>query len=239
VIDPVVVRVRPPYVPRRGHRANTHPTRQESPVAEVKLAVTARTEFGKGAARRTRRAGLIPAVIYGHGAAPVHVSLPTHETFMALKHANALFSLELEGQTVLAIAKDVQRDSMRGDVEHVDLLIVRSGEKVNVEVSIQVVGETFPGTIHMLELQNLHLEVEATHIPGSIELDVSGLEAGTQVRAGELALPEGATLLGDADVVVLAVSIPQAAEEEEPEEAEAEVAADAAAAAPAGSAVDD
>ena len=208
-------------------------------MAEVKLAVTARTEFGKGAARRTRRAGLIPAVIYGHGTAPVHVSLPTHETFMALKHANALFSLDVDGATLLAIAKDVQRDPMRGDVEHVDLLIVKSGEKVNVEVSIQVVGESFPGTIHMLELQNLHLEAEATHIPGSIELDVTGLEAGTQVRAGELVLPEGSTLLGDADIVVLVVSIPQAEEEEEPTEVAAEGTVDAAEAAPAGTAAED
>lgn len=183
-------------------------------MAEVKLAVTARTEFGKGAARRTRRAGLIPAVLYGHGTAPVHVALPTHETFMALKHANALFSLEVDGATVLAIAKDVQRDPIRGDVEHVDLLIVKSGEKVNVEVSIQVIGESFPGTIHMLEIQNLHLEAEATHLPSMVELDVTGLEAGTQVHARDIQLPAGASLLTDPDAIVLAVSLPQAGEEE-------------------------
>ena len=208
-------------------------------MSEVKLVVTARTEFGKGAARRTRRAGLIPAVLYGHGTDPVHVALPTHETFMALKHANALFSLDLDGQTVLAIAKDVQRDPMRGDVEHLDLLIVKSGEKVAVEVTIHVVGEAFPGTIHMLEVQSLHLEVEATHIPGSIELDVSGLEAGTQVRAGELTLPQGSTLLGDADAVVLVVSIPQEEEEEEPEEDVTEGVADATTAVPTGTVAED
>jgi large subunit ribosomal protein L25 len=202
-------------------------------VSEVKLVVTARTEFGKGAARRTRRAGLIPAVLYGHGTAPLHVALPTHETFMALKHAaNALFSLQVDGATVLAIAKDVQRDPIRGDVEHVDLLIVKSGEKVNVEVSIQVIGESFPGTIHMLEIQNLHLEAEATHLPSMIELDVTGLEAGTQVHARDIPLPAGSSLLTDPDSIVLAVSIPQEVEEEEPAEDAVVVEELAAAAAP-------
>ena len=195
-------------------------------MSEVKLAVTARTEFGKGAARRSRRAGLIPAVLYGHGTAPVHLALPTHETFMALKQANALFSLEVDGEILLAIAKDVQRDPMRGDVEHVDLLIVKRGEKVNVEVSIHVVGESFPGTIHMLETQNLLLEAEATHLPSTIELDVTGLEAGTQVHAGQIPLPAGAILLTEPEATVLTVSVPQAEEEEEEEPTEGELAAD-------------
>lgn len=196
-------------------------------MSEIKLAATARTEFGKGAARRVRRAHQIPAVLYGHGADPIHVTLPGHETMLALKHANALFSIELEGAAHMAIVKDVQRDPVKNVIEHVDLLVVRKGEKVSVDVNVHVVGETAPGTLPMVELQQLSLEAEATHLPEAVEVSVEGLEAGSQVRAGEIALPAGATLLTDAETVVVAVTgqqVDEAVEAAEDEAAAAEAA---------------
>ena len=134
-------------------------------MSETKLVAIARTDFGKGAARRTRRAGLIPAVLYGHGTQPVHVSLPGHETYLALKHSNALFEIELNGTRQLALAKDVQRDPMRDEgIEHLDLLVVNRGEKVTVDVPVHVTGESAPGTIHVVETQAVTLEADATHI---------------------------------------------------------------------------
>jgi|SRR5690554_940510 large subunit ribosomal protein L25 len=177
-----------------------------------KLVATARSEFGKGAARRTRRAGLVPAVLYGHGTEPVHVALPGHDTFMALKQANALLEIELDGKVELALAKDVQRDPIRDTVEHVDLLLVRKGEKVTVEVAIHVVGESAPGTIHLSDLTSLTLEAEATNIPESVEVSVEGLEAGSTIHAGEVALPEGASLVTDPEALVVSVTQPQVAE---------------------------
>jgi large subunit ribosomal protein L25 len=178
-------------------------------VSEIKLAAEARTEFGKGAARRIRRADKIPAVLYGHGSAPVHVTLPGHQTMLALKHSNALFSIELEGKGQLAIAKDVQRDPVRNVIEHVDLLIVKKGEKVAVEVPVAVTGESAPGTIHLVDLQTLAIEAEATHLPESVEVSIEGLEAGTTVTAGEVKLPSGATLTTDPELVVVTISVPQ------------------------------
>ena len=184
-------------------------------MSEVKLPAVARTEFGKGAARRIRRAHQIPAVLYGHGADPVHIALPGHETMLALKHANALFSIELDGTTRLAITKDVQRDPVRNVIEHVDLLVVVSGEKVTVDVAVHVVGESAEGTIHVVETQTVTLEAEATHLPESVEVSIEGLEAGTQVRGSDLRLPEGATFTGDPDLVLVTVSLPRAEVEEE------------------------
>lgn len=198
-------------------------------MSEIKLAAEARTEFGKGAARRVRRAGKIPAVLYGHGTDPLHVTLPGHETMMALKHSNALFSIELDGKAQLAIAKDVQREPVRNVIEHVDLLIVKKGEKVEVEVPVHVVGESVPGTIHLLEQLSLVVEADATRLPDSIEVSVDGLEAGSVVYAGDVALPEGVTLVTDASADVLIVSEPkveatedEAAAEAAPAEAAAE-----------------
>jgi large subunit ribosomal protein L25 len=194
-------------------------------VSEVKLAATARTEFGKGAARRLRRAHQIPAVLYGHGTEPVHVALPGHETMLAVKQANALFEIELEGKATLAIAKDVQRDPVKNVIEHVDLLIVRRGEKVQVEVPVTVVGESAPGTIHIVETQTLTLEAEATHLPAHVEVSIEGLEAGTVLTAGELTLPQGSVLEGDAEQVVVTVTVPTvSAEDRAADEAEAEAA---------------
>lgn len=195
-------------------------------MSEVKLAATARTEFGKGAARRLRRADQIPAVLYGHGTEPVHVALPGHQTMLALKQANALFEIELDGTATLAIAKDVQRDPVKLVIEHVDLLIVRKGEKVSVEVPVTVVGESAPGTIHIVETQALALEAEATHLPEHVEVSIEGLEAGTVLTAGELTLPKGATLETDAEIIVVTVTVPTvSAEDRAADEAEAEAAA--------------
>ena len=195
-------------------------------MSEVKLVATARTEFGKGAARRLRRAGQIPAVLYGHGAEPVHVALPGHETFLAVKHANALFEIELDGKATLAIAKDVQREPVKNVIEHVDLLIVKKGEKVAVEVPVTVVGESFSGTIHVVETQSLALEAEATHLPEAVEVDIEGLQDGAIVKAGDITLPKGATLVTEADTIVLTISVPRASAEELAEDAAAEAVAD-------------
>jgi len=195
-------------------------------VSEVKLVATARTEFGKGAARRLRRAHQIPAVLYGHGTEPVHVALPGHETMLAVKQANALFEIELDGTATLALAKDVQRDPVKNVIEHVDLLIVRRGEKVSVEVPVTVVGESAAGTIHIVETQALALEAEATHLPEHVEVSIEGLESGTSLTAGELTLPQGSTLVTDAETIVVTVTVPTvSAEDRAADEAEAAEAA--------------
>ena len=195
-------------------------------MSDVKLTATARNEFGKGAARRLRRADQIPAVLYGHGSDPLHVSLPGHDTFLALKHANALFEIVLDGKTTLAIVKDVQREPVKNVIEHVDLQIVRKGEKVLVDVQVRVTGESAPGTIHVVETQALALEAEATHLPQNVEVDIAGLEAGAIVHPGALTLPKGATLATDPEAVVLTVSVPHAsADDIAADEAASELAA--------------
>ncbi|MBO3086554.1 50S ribosomal protein L25/general stress protein Ctc [Cellulomonas fengjieae] len=195
-------------------------------MSEIKLVATTRTEFGKGAARRLRRAHQVPAVLYGHGSDPLHVALPGHETMLAVKQANALFAVELDGKTTLAITKDVQRDVVKNTIEHVDLLIVTKGEKVAVDVQVHVVGESYPGTIHVFETQALSLEVEATHIPTEVQVSIEGLTGGATITAGEIPLPEGATLLSDPDLTVIAISVPHAsAEDVAADEAAADLAA--------------
>ncbi|SFY29231.1 50S ribosomal protein L25/general stress protein Ctc [Streptomyces atratus] len=182
-------------------------------MAEVKLAAQVRTEFGKGAARRTRRANLVPAVIYGHGAEPVHVTLPGHELMMALKTANVLIGLEIDGKDALVIPKAVQRNPLKGDIEHVDLLTVKRGEKVNVEIAVHVEGDLAPGGNLLEYVQNtLLVEAEATHIPESVTVSVAGLDAGASVLAKDIALPKGAMLAGDEDAIVLQVVAAQAEE---------------------------
>jgi large subunit ribosomal protein L25 len=187
-------------------------------VSEVKLTAESRTEFGKGAARRLRRAHKIPAVLYGHGAHPVHVALPGHATMLALKHSNTLLTLELGGgTTTLALPKDVQRNPVRGEIEHVDLLIVRRGETVTVDVPVHLVGEPAPGVIPNVELNALPLHVEATSIPAAVELSVEAAEAGTQYHARQISLPDGARLAGDPDALVVVFT----AAETGPEQAQA------------------
>ncbi|MBN9374851.1 MAG: 50S ribosomal protein L25/general stress protein Ctc [Cellulomonas sp.] len=186
-------------------------------MAETKLVATSRTEFGKGAARRLRRANLIPAVLYGHGTDPVHVALPGHQVMMAVKHSNALFEIEIDGTLTLALAKDVQVEPVHNVIEHLDLLIVRRGEKVTVEIPVHVVGESAPGTIHVVETQHLSLEAEATHLPDRVEVSIEGLEEGAILHAGDIALPQGSSLLTDPEHVVLTITVPRAEAETEAE----------------------
>ena len=176
-------------------------------MSESKIAAVSRTEFGKGAARRTRRAGLVPAVLYGHGTDPVHLSLPGHELLLALRVANAVLEISIDGsKTQLALAKQVQRDPIRGDIEHVDLVIVRKGEKVTVEVALVVIGSVPADRMVLMDQQTIALEVEATHIPTSVEIDVTGLEIGESVAAKDLKLPTGAVFAGDPEDLMLSVS---------------------------------
>jgi large subunit ribosomal protein L25 len=176
-------------------------------VSESKIAAVSRTEFGKGAARRTRRAGLVPAVLYGHGTDPVHLSLPGHELLLALRVANAVLEISIDGsKTQLALAKQVQRDPIRSDIEHVDLVIVRKGEKVTVEVALVVVGSVPADRMVLMDQQTIALEVEATHIPTSVEIDVTGLEIGDSIAAKDLKLPTGAVFSGDPEDLMLSVS---------------------------------
>lgn len=189
---------------------------------EVKIKAESRNEFGKGAARRIRRAGLVPAVLYGHGSAPVHITLPGHELMLALKTANALFDVDLGDRSELAIPKQVQRDPIKGFLEHVDLLIVRRGEKVVVSVPIVLVGDAAPGTMVSLEHTALSVEAEATHIPGQIEVSIADAEIGTQIHASDVTLPSGVVLQDDAEVLVVNITAPAAAEVEEEAEAAAE-----------------
>ncbi|MET7681905.1 50S ribosomal protein L25/general stress protein Ctc [Streptomyces sp. NPDC005423] len=187
-------------------------------MAEIKLAAQTRTEFGKGAARRIRRDKKVPAVVYGHGAEPAHITLPGHELQLALRTPNVLLTLDIEGKTQLAIPKAVQRDAIKGFLEHVDLLLVKSGEKVTVEVYVHTEGELAPGAF-LLEhvLSTLTVEAEATHIPESVTVSIEGLEAGASIAAKDIPLPTGTTLAIDEDAVVLQVLSAQAEEAAEGE----------------------
>lgn len=191
-------------------------------MSEIKLVAEARTQFGKGAARKIRRDHKIPAVIYGHGAAPVHITLPGHDTMMALKTANALLSIELDGTSQLALAKDVQRDPIKPVIEHVDLVVVRRGEKVTVDVQVHTEGEAAPETVVTVESQTVELSVLATNIPGHVVVPVEGLRAGTQIHASALTLPEGAELVSDPELLVVNITQQISAEALEAELAEAE-----------------
>jgi large subunit ribosomal protein L25 len=181
-------------------------------MTDNKLVAIPRTKFGKGAARSIRREGNIPAVMYGHGTEPVHISLPGHQTMMALKVANALLTIEIDGVDQLALAKDIQRDPIRPLIEHVDLVVVRMGEKVTVDVPVHVVGTAAVETVVTVENNTVELAVEATHIPEKIEVSVEGIKAGTQILASDLVLPEGAELVTDAEMLI--VNITQAISEE-------------------------
>ncbi|MER5181791.1 50S ribosomal protein L25/general stress protein Ctc [Streptomyces sp. NPDC002896] len=192
-------------------------------MSEVKLAAETRTEFGKGAARRIRRDNKVPGVLYGHGSDPIHITLPGHDLLLALRTPNVLLSLDIEGKNELAIPKAVQRDAIKGFLEHVDLLLVKRGEKVSVEIPVHTEGELAPGG-NLLEhvLNALPVEAEATHIPEAVTVSVEGLEAGASVLAKDITLPNGVTLAVEEDAVVLQVLAAQA--EEAPEGAEEEAA---------------
>ena len=196
-------------------------------MSESNIQAEARTEFGKGAARRIRRADKVPAVLYGHGSDPIHVTLPGHDTMLALKHggANALLTLTVDGKETLALPKQVQRDPIKGFLEHLDLLIVKKGEKVTVEVPVHLNGEPAPEALVTVEHAAVTVEAEATHIPEYIEVSVEGVEAGTQILAKDLDIPSGSTLHLDEDTLIVNVTHAPTAEELEAEleEAEAEV----------------
>ena len=191
-------------------------------MSEVKLTAATRTEFGKGAARRIRRDNKVPGVLYGHGSDPLHLTLPGHDLLLALRTPNVLISLDIDGKAnELAIPKSVQRDPIKGFLEHVDLLLVKRGEKVTVEIPVHTEGELAPGG-NLLEhvLNALPVEAEATHIPESVTVSVEGLEAGASIHAKDITLPSGATLAVDEDAVVLQVLAAQAEESAEGEEGE-------------------
>jgi large subunit ribosomal protein L25 len=198
-------------------------------VPEVKIAAEARTEFGKGAARRSRREGKVPAVLYGHGTETRHLNLPGHDLMLALKTPNVLLRLEgLKNGSEIALPKAVQRDPVKGFIEHVDLILVRRGEKVTVEVPIRVSGEIAPGEgmLNQLLVQ-IPVEADATNLPQGIDVDVEGLEIGQAVHASGLKLPPGVTLQVEPDTLVLHVIAQQAAEEPEAGEEAAEGAPEA------------
>ncbi len=190
--------------------------------SEVKIQAESRTEFGKGPARRIRREDKVPAVLYGHGLDPVHVSLPGHDLMLALKNPNALLSIALEGNDQLALAKDVQRDPIKGFIEHADLILVRRGEKVTVDVPLVLIGEAAPDALVTVDHNVIPLEAEATHIPSGVEVDIEGREVGTQIFAKDLLLPEGSTLALDAEALIVNFSAAPTAEDLEAELAEAE-----------------
>jgi len=196
-------------------------------VPEVVIAAEPRSEFGKGPARRTRSAGRVPAVLYGHHSEPRHLTLPGHEVLMALRTANVLIRLEgLPGGSELALPKAVQRDPIKGYVEHVDLLLVRQGEKVTVDVPVNLVGDIAPGGLLDQQLVQISVEAEATNIPPGIEINLEGMEVGAAVHASDLQLPAGVTLADEPELLVLhIITAPTEAQiEAELGEAEAEAA---------------
>ena len=199
-------------------------------MSEVRLSADTRTEFGKGGARRTRRAGKIPAVIYGHGQEPRHVSLPAREFTTAIRHggANVLLTLEVDGDEQLAIPKAIQRNAIKGHYEHVDLLAVRRGEKGTVDVPLSIVGSLVAGGMLAQENNTVSVEADATRLPSEIEVSIDGLSIGSHVTAGDLALPPGTTLVTDAETILLLIQAsPTEADLSEPAEgAEAAIAAD-------------
>ncbi len=204
---------------------------------EVRIEAEPRTEFGKVASRRTRRAGRVPAVMYGHGAENRHFTLPGHELMIALKTPNVLIRIEGVGKSVLALPKAVQRNPIKGNLEHVDLIEIRRGEKVTVQIPVRVHGEVFPGGLLDQQLVQIAVEAEATHLPDGVDVDVEGMEIGTAVHARDIALPSGSTLATDPDALVLHVTsmptVDLGETEAESEAAEGEAAEGEAAEAPA------
>lgn len=188
---------------------------------KLTLAAEHRTEFGKGYARRIRMNNKIPAVLYGHGTEPDHIVLPGHETMMALKNPNALLTIDIEGTKTLAIAKDVQRDPIKPLIVHVDLLIVKKGEKIIVDVPVHLEGESAPGTIHVLEINSLQILAEATHLPEYVTVSIEGMDDGDKLLAGDIKLPQGSELDGDPEQLIVHISVPRTAAEEEAADAAA------------------
>jgi large subunit ribosomal protein L25 len=202
-------------------------------VSEVRLAAEARTEFGKGAARRTRRAGKIPAVLYGHGSDPKHLALPAIEFARVVREhgQNAVLTLEIDSTSELALTKTVTTHPIKNYIEHVDLLLVQRGEKVNVEVPVVITGEATPGTLVTQDATTIEVSVEALHIPDQFEVSVAGVAAGSQILAKDIVLPAGAELATDPETLIVAVNVaPTAGDMQGETEGEGETAAEAPAA---------
>ncbi|MCY7404073.1 MAG: 50S ribosomal protein L25/general stress protein Ctc [Cryobacterium sp.] len=182
-----------------------------------------RESFGKGAARKLRVLGKIPAVVYGHGTEPQHLALPGHQVALLLRKKNAVLELKVNGKTQLALVKDVQKDPVKAIIEHIDLIVIRKGEKVTVDIPVHVEGESYPGTIANLESPTISVEAEATHIPERVIVNIDGFEDGTQIHAKDLELPSGSTLVTDPETLVINIVIPAEVDlgEEEAEDAEA------------------
>ncbi|WP_129586804.1 50S ribosomal protein L25/general stress protein Ctc [Microterricola viridarii] len=185
-----------------------------------KVVTEVRESFGKGAARKIRAVGKIPAVIYGHGSEPQHVTLPAHQMGLILRKTNALLNLDIAGKSELVLVKDVQKDPVRQIIEHIDLIVIRKGEKVEVEIPVHVEGEPFSGTQVDQDLHTLRLESEATNIPTSVVVNVDGLTEGAQVLAKDVVLPAGSTLVEEPNALVLSVYALAAAKAEGTEAAE-------------------
>ena len=199
-------------------------------MSEVKISAEPRTEFGKGGARRTRRAGKVPAVVYGHGESPKHIALPAREFAAAIRHggANTVFELVGEdGTKTLALPKAIQRDPIRDTFEHVDFVIVKRGEKVTVDVPVHLIGAAAAGTLVVTEHNRISINAEALHLPESLEVSIDGLEAGSRVTAGDIVLPRGTELAGDPESVIAMISVAPTAEQLEGETAEAAEAVEA------------
>jgi large subunit ribosomal protein L25 len=199
---------------------------------ENKLTAEPRTSFGKGAARKIRATGKIPAVIYGHGTDPQHVTLPMHEVGLILRKANAVLDLDINGKSQLALVKDVQKDPVKQIIEHLDLVVVRKGEKVTVDIPVHLEGEAEAGTQVLQDANTLSIEAEATNIPERLTVSIEGLGEGTQIHASDVKLPAGSTLISDPDVLVVGITGAVAADLGESEtDAEAEAVAETEAAA--------
>ncbi|MCG5216886.1 50S ribosomal protein L25/general stress protein Ctc [Streptosporangium sp. KLBMP 9127] len=190
-------------------------------MSEVRIAAERRNEFGKGAARKIRRANKVPAILYGHGTDTQHLTLPGHDLMIALRTANVLIRIQGDGVNELALPKGVQRDPLKGFIEHIDLLLVKSGEKVTVEIPITVVGDIHPDGMLDQQMVSVAVGAEATHIPTEIEVSVEGMVIGTQLTAAELTLPEGVSLVAEPEALVLHVTAKPTGAEEEAEGAEA------------------
>lgn len=187
-------------------------------MAGIKISATNREDFGKGYARRIRMAGDIPAVIYGHGEDPKHVVLPGHETTLAARHANAIFDLDIEGESVLAMVKDVQRHAIRPEIQHMDLLIVKRGERVEIEVPLHFEGEVEQGAVANYDLTTLLVDADALDAPEQIVVNIEGRGVGEHVTAGDIELPEGVNLVADAEIIVVNINEPEELDVPEPGE---------------------
>jgi large subunit ribosomal protein L25 len=193
-------------------------------VSDSNINAEPRTEFGKGAARRIRREAKVPAVLYGHGGDPLHITLPGHDTMLALKHGgvNALLTITLDGKDTLALPKQIQRDPIKGFLEHLDLIIVKKGEKVTVDIPVHVTGEADPDALVVTETSTISVEAEATHIPEFVEVSIEGAKVGDQILAKDLSVPTGSRILLDDDALIINVTHAPTAGELEEELAEAE-----------------